>query len=260
MNHNITIRNKNIFSQKVYFYRNSRPRYPALVFEYLASLLKTGSKIVEFGCGTGIFTKDLLKYDYEVYAVEPCSEMLAACKVELMHSNKLTFIESSAEDAILNKASFDVFIFPQSLHWMDIKKIKKIIAHAAKSNYHIIVVWNSRKNSNTNCAKEYNEIVKSFKKKHTTSIQMQTDSYELLNKLYGENKYKILKTQHTHQLTQQSSEYLFLSTSDIDLDAFDLSVKKELISWFNKYHVNGYVPIEYDCFMAVSVAHEFLPC
>ncbi|MDR3503876.1 MAG: class I SAM-dependent methyltransferase [Legionella sp.] len=243
---------KTIFSQKAHFYKHARPSYPVPVFEYLANLLKPGSKIVEFGCGTGIFTKDLLKYDYEIYAVDPCAEMLAECKVELNNNNKVTFIESSAEDVILKKGSIDAFVFPQSLHWMDIEKIKEIIADAANYNSQIITVWNSRDDSNTNCSKKYNQIIHNYKKRHPLSIHVETDSYILLNRLYGEGNYKIFKCRHTHQLTQQGVEYLFLSTSDIDLNAFELSAKQELNSWFNEYQVNGYVPIQYECFMSVA--------
>lgn len=243
---------KTIFSQKAYFYKHSRPKYPDSVFEYLARLLKSGSKIVEFGCGTGIFTKDLIKYGYEIYAVEPCAEMLAECRAELIDYDKLTFIESSAEEVSLPAASIDAFIFPQSLHWMNIDKLKNIIANAANNHFKIITVWNSRNSCKTDCAKEYNKIINNYKKEHALSIQVQTDSYELLNQLYGKDKYKLFKFHHTHQVTQQGLEYLFQSTSDIDLNLFDLVIKEELSCFFHKYNVNGFVSIEYDCFMAIS--------
>jgi SAM-dependent methyltransferase len=176
VNYNSSISYQSIFSQKAHFYKHARPCYPAPIFKYLANLLKPGSRIVEFGCGTGIFTKELLKYDYEVYAVEPCKEMLAECKTELIHHNNVIFIESRAEETILKKESIDAFVFPQSLHWMDIEKIKEIITHAGNYNSHIFTVWNSRNNSDTNCAIKYNQIINNYKKRHPLSIQVQTDS------------------------------------------------------------------------------------
>jgi hypothetical protein len=99
---------------------------------------------------------------------------------------KVTFIESRAEDVVLKKGSIDAFIFPQSLHWMDIEKIKETIVNAANSNFQIITVWNSRNNHDTDCAKGYDQIINNYKKRHPLSIQVQTDSYILLNRLYGE--------------------------------------------------------------------------
>ena len=251
MNNKESSGHQTIFSQKADFYKCARPNYPAPVFEYLASLLEPGSSIVEFGCGTGIFTQELVKYNYEIYAIDPCTEMLAACSSALTHYDKITFIQSSAEEVSLDKASIDAFVLPQSLHWMNIEKLKKVIAHAAKDKFAIMTVWNSRDIDSTDSAKVYNKIVASYKTQQERHIQVETDSYSLLNQLYGKNKYKLFKFHHTHQLTQQGVEYLFLSTSYVDLDAMSI-VKKQLDSWYNKYHVNGYISIEYDCFMAIS--------
>jgi len=256
MNNRESSFHETIFSQKAYFYKHSRPGYPAPVFEYLARQLSSGANVVEFGCGTGIFTKELVKYNYEICAVDPCAEMLAECKSELSNYDQLTFIESIAEEVNLDKDSIDAFIFPQSLHWMDIGKIKKIIAHAAKDNFKIITVWNSRNNSYTQSARTYNEIIADYKKTKALPIQVETDSYSLLNQLYGKNRYNLFKFHHTHQLTRQGLEYLFLSTSDTDLNALESVVKDQLDSWFNKHQINGYVSIEYDCFMAVSAAKQ----
>ena len=91
-----------IFSEKAKFYHDSRPRYPKKVFEYILKITPSNSEVVEFGCGTGIFTQNLIELNYNVTAIEPCEEMLSFCKKVNCLSKTTRLIHSKAEDIVLH--------------------------------------------------------------------------------------------------------------------------------------------------------------
>lgn len=220
MNNRVSAFTPVIFSKKASHYQSSRPTYPEPVFIYLSQILNHRSTVVEFGCGTGIFTERLMQLGCKIYAVEPCVDMLNECKSRLKSNSNLIFLETCSEDVNLQRSTIDAFLFPQSLHWMDIKKVRQIIDCSAKDKFKIVTLWNSRDKSHSKSAIEYSKIISEFNKDGIYLPHVDTDSYTLLNQLYGVGMYKVYKFSHDHILTRTGVESLILSISDTNIDAY----------------------------------------
>jgi hypothetical protein len=65
------------FSKQAASYRHSRPTYPEAMIDLLIedAGVVMGDAVVEFGAGTGIFTRLLVERGFRVTAIEPNQEM-----------------------------------------------------------------------------------------------------------------------------------------------------------------------------------------
>ena len=98
--------------------------------DYSAELLGTlkeksaipGGKILEIGCGTGLFTNKLLKLfpEHELTCCDLSSEMLSACKLRLgqkvLESGRISFEALDAEE-LKCEASYSLIASSFSLQW-----------------------------------------------------------------------------------------------------------------------------------------------
>ena len=82
--------------------------------------LKPGLRIVEVGCGTGLFTEPLTKLGVHVTAVELSPELLELARGRSgIDSSLVTFVEGRFEDADLPN-DFDAVVGSSVLHHLDV--------------------------------------------------------------------------------------------------------------------------------------------
>lgn len=98
-------------------YQSFRPAYPAEVFDFLFSNLRSGgrSKAVDLGAGSGQATQTLSQYFDKVVAIEP-DERLAA---EAQLPGHVRIEIKAAETADFEDASIDAVVSATAFHWMD---------------------------------------------------------------------------------------------------------------------------------------------
>jgi ubiquinone/menaquinone biosynthesis C-methylase UbiE len=111
--------NTELFSGKAAAYAAARPRYPAVAIEYILSLAPTNAVFADIGAGTGIFTAEIAKRGFDIFAVEPNADMLSQLTPLMQEFPNAKVVSASAEETTLPDKSVDVITCAQSLHWFD---------------------------------------------------------------------------------------------------------------------------------------------
>lgn len=106
------------FDEVALLYDRVRPRYPAAMFDDIATLtgVPPGASVLEVGCGTGQATRDLLARGWRVHAVEPGPAMAARARANL--GADLTVDVTRFDDWDPRGATFDMLFSATAYHWV----------------------------------------------------------------------------------------------------------------------------------------------
>ena len=155
---------KERFSNRVDDYVRYRPGYPAALFEWLAvqGVLGAGSRVVDVGSGTGIFSRALLEAGGgpRVVGIEPNAAMRAAAEKSLAGHPRFESVDASAEATGLADASADLVIAAQAFHWFDPPRARVEFARILRPAGLVALVWNHRRDSPQN--RDYLEMLERF--------------------------------------------------------------------------------------------------
>lgn len=152
------------FSERVPYYHQYRPRYPAAVLDLMTSRmgLTTDSVIADIGAGTGILSELFLKHGNRVYAVEPNQDMREAAIQHYGTFPNFIPLDGTAEVTTLSDASADFVTCGQAFHWFDPPKAKTEFRRILKPAGYVILVWNTRPESETSFLEAYNRLMREF--------------------------------------------------------------------------------------------------
>ncbi|MGI8560324.1 MAG: class I SAM-dependent methyltransferase [Luteimonas sp.] len=103
------------FSAVAEDYAQSRPAYPAALFEWIASIAPERSRAWEAGCGSGQATRSLAEHFRSVHATDPSREQVAQAPALA----NVRFEVEAGERCSLPDASVDAICVAQALHWFD---------------------------------------------------------------------------------------------------------------------------------------------
>ena len=87
----------------------------------LTSHLKTGDKVLEIGCGTGYFTREIVKTGALVTAIDISPELLDIAKQEIIESN-VHFMIDNAYELSFGDHTFDSVVGSSVLHHLEPEK------------------------------------------------------------------------------------------------------------------------------------------
>lgn len=132
------------FNQLAINYNKYRPSYNQNIVKQIFSKLGKKLIVMDVGCGTGIFTKLLLKQKNikNIYAVDPSNKMLAFAQKNLKKHKKIIFKKSSAENINFTE-KLNIITSASSFHWYKKKAIKRFSSSLKKGGL-LILAWNPR--------------------------------------------------------------------------------------------------------------------
>src|SRR5574344_1989822 len=132
------------FTGKAEIYDKYRPDYPEEVINFLYEMriIKERDKIVDIGCGTGIFTNILATRNNEIIGVEPNIDMLRVAKQRLINFKNCMLINASAENTTLYNNSIDRITVAQAFHWFDKKRFNIESQRILKKDGNVVLIWN----------------------------------------------------------------------------------------------------------------------
>jgi ubiquinone/menaquinone biosynthesis C-methylase UbiE len=87
----------------------------------LSSVLNDNFKVLELGCGTGYFTRELVKLKVHVTAIDISPELIDVAKSEIKSEN-VSFEVQNAYEMTYDSNQFDAVIGSSVLHHLDIVK------------------------------------------------------------------------------------------------------------------------------------------
>lgn len=107
--------NHELFNDKSEIYEDSRPRYPAALYEFLTSLCAHKGNVWDAACGSGQASIDLTHYFKNVQASDISPEQISHAP----HHPRITYSVQPAEVTNFADRYFDLVCVAQALHWFD---------------------------------------------------------------------------------------------------------------------------------------------
>lgn len=152
------------FSERVPYYHQYRPRYPAAVLEWMSNTigLTPDSVIADVGAGTGILSELFLKHGNRVYAVEPNPDMRETAVQNYSSYPNFMPVDGTAEATTLPDSSMDFVVCGQAFHWFDPTKSKVEFRRILKPGGFVVLVWNTRPEHSTPFLEAYNLLMREF--------------------------------------------------------------------------------------------------
>lgn len=131
------------FSEQAEAYQRARPGYPTALLERLMETLKlsAGDPVVEYGAGTGIFTRMLCARHLQVTAVEPNAAMMQQAV-----ATEARWISGTFEQNSVPTKSQAWAVAAQAFHWADPPRALPAIRNILRPGGALTVLWNNRAN------------------------------------------------------------------------------------------------------------------
>lgn len=233
------------FSGKADVYVKGRPSYSKEAVKYLNSLgVKKGAKVADIGSGTGIFSKQLLDLEVEVFAVEPNDEMREKAEELLSNYKNFHSINASAENTTIEDKSIDFITAAQAFHWFNLDKFKKECKRILKSNGKVILLWNNGLNKNDLSEDLYKIFNKYNPREENKKSPINTEKRikKFFSKYFGIYKnYEEIKFVNEIIYTKESfiANNLSISCTPNPNNENSKIFSKEIGELFDKYQVGG---------------------
>ncbi|AOR36548.1 methyltransferase [Streptomyces fodineus] len=115
------VRLSRTFDEDAELYDAARPGYPEQLYDDLAELagVRSGSRVLEVGCGTGQATVPLAGGGCRITAVEAGPHMAAVARRNLARATAVEVVTAEFESWPLPKEPFDAVVSATAFHWID---------------------------------------------------------------------------------------------------------------------------------------------
>lgn len=120
-------------------YQQYRPGYPAAAIRLAVGTGDDHLTVLDLGAGTGKLTAALVDGGWDVVAVEPDAEMLAALRSAVPD---VTALAGSAEQIPLADSSVDIITVGQAMHWFDMQTAIPEMARVLRPAGRLAALWN----------------------------------------------------------------------------------------------------------------------
>jgi SAM-dependent methyltransferase len=127
----VDIKRGKLFESSALDYDQFRPSYPDKIINELVSLsnLRSSSRLLEVGCGTGKATVSMAARGYLIDCVDPGKSLIAFAKRNCRSWPNVTFRVSRFEDMQVERCHYDLLYAAQAFHWIDPKmRLRKAAA------------------------------------------------------------------------------------------------------------------------------------
>jgi len=134
------------FSRQAKTYDRARPGYPESLIDRLIdeASVAAGDPVVEFGAGTGIFTRLLVARGLRVTAVEPNHDMMRQADLP-----EVRWVEGTFEEHSLPDGSQAWAVATQAFHWAKPEVALPRIRRTLRPRGVFDVLWNNRENESS---------------------------------------------------------------------------------------------------------------
>jgi SAM-dependent methyltransferase len=110
-----------LFESSALDYDQFRPNYPNEIVNEIVALshLRSSSRLLEVGCGTGKATVSFAARGYLIDCVDPGRSLVAFAKRNCQAWPNVSFKVARFEDAFLDAEHYDLIYSAQAFHWVD---------------------------------------------------------------------------------------------------------------------------------------------
>ena len=240
------------FSNRVGWYVQARPKYPAALLDFLQSDLglRPEHRIADMGSGTGLLAEMFLRNGNSVIGIEPNSEMRAAGDEILRNYSHFKSIDATAERTSLPDHSIDLVMAGQAFHWFDVPKVRAEFQRILVPGGRVVLVWNERRVADSGFDAAYDELIRRFATDvhvdHHTQVTGVAD--EVLGAFFGPGHFRVKCFDNFQELNLEGVKARLLSSSYMPLpDHLSFpDLMREAERAFHNHAIDGAVRIAYD--------------
>jgi SAM-dependent methyltransferase len=133
-----------LFETSALDYEQYRPSYPSPIIREVVALsnLKSSSRILEIGCGTGKATVHFASRGYTIDCIDPGERLLAFAKRNCQAWQNVTFKTGKFEHVRLEAGSYDLIFSAHALHWVEPKVRLSKAANLIADDGSIALIYN----------------------------------------------------------------------------------------------------------------------
>ncbi|MGB7485736.1 MAG: class I SAM-dependent methyltransferase [Phormidesmis sp.] len=220
-------------------YRWARPTYPdELVDKVVAKAdLKTGSSILEIGCGPGIATQAFAARGLKMQCVEPSP---AACELARQvagnFTGSVTVTNSTFEAFDLNDRTFDAVLAATSFHWVSPAVACRKSAAALSPGGSLILLWATPPQLNPDLCEALQPIYEKYQLADKIQYHSRQQAYYQANfdefaQMIGDSEWfaRTAVELETHQSQYSIEKYVALLSTLSDYIALPDDTRKSLL-------------------------------
>lgn len=240
---------KEKFSNRVDSYLKYRPSYPKEAIDYLYDFvgLRSNSKILDIGSGTGIISKLLLERGSYLIAVEPNQAMREAAEQMLESNPNFQSIPGSAESTGLPNQSVEFIVCAQAFHWFDRSAAQTEFRRILQPGGRVILIWNSRLTNGTSFREEYDQLLNTYGTDYE-KVNHKNISQTMLLSFFKEGSMHEVRFRMHQEFDFEGLRGRLLSSSYSPVPGHPNynPMMTELRNLFDRNNQNGIVPFEYE--------------
>ena len=237
------------FSDRVADYVQARPSYPTEVITLLVEKcgIDSNSFIADIGCGTGIFTQQLLSIGCLVVGVEPNVPMLKAAVANLGSHDQFLAVEASGEDTRLADKCVDLVTVAQAFHWLSPSQARQEFQRILKPKGWVALIWNERKSSGSQFLEGYEKVLKEFAPEYAL-VKHRNNSDDSTLAWFQNPEAELHSFENSHMIDQAGLLRRAFSSSYVPAEGTDSRevIAKELTKLFDSTHEEGLVSFDYE--------------
>jgi SAM-dependent methyltransferase len=230
------------FTGRVAEYERYRLRYPAEVLDVLKARcgLSVAHVIADVGAGTGMLAELFLENGNCVIAVEPNSEMRAACERLQGRFASLTVVAAAAEATTVADASVDFVSVGRAWHWFDRERAVMEFRRILQPGGWVVLVTNRRSKDDSAEAKAYEAILIEFGTDYR-ELQGEFRVYDDMSPVFagGAVVRETIRGEQALTLEEFLGQTQSLSVAPLPGDAKYAGMQEALRDFFERFQRNG---------------------
>jgi ubiquinone/menaquinone biosynthesis C-methylase UbiE len=237
------------FSDRVADYVQARPSYPSEVITLLEEKcgVDSNSFIADIGCGTGIFTQQLLSIGCLVVGIEPNVPMLEAAIANLESHDQFLAVEASGEDTGLADRCVDLVTVAQAFHWLNPSEARQEFQRVLKPKGWVALIWNERKSSGSPFLEGYEKVLKDFAPEYAL-VKHRSNSEDSILAWFQNPEAEVHSFENRHMIDQAGLMRRAFSSSYVPAEGTPgrEAIAKELMKLFDSTHHEGLISFAYE--------------
>lgn len=238
------------FTGRVEAYRRYRSPFPREIISVLQRRcrLTPQSIVADIGAGTGMFAQIFLGNGNTVFAVEPNTEMRAACEELASKYPALTCIDGTAEATGLPDHSIDVIAVGRAFHWFDREKCRPEFLRILRSGGWVVIASSGPRRGPDRIARDHELLLR----EHGLDYTQLRDRYRVddaVQEFFAGSEPQQVNFEDVENLTYQELEGHTLSLSVTPQPGHPKfpAFQQALHEYFDRYQSGGKIELFTRC-------------
>jgi SAM-dependent methyltransferase len=236
------------FSNRVENYVKYRPGYSAEIVSWLRQTrdLRPGKVIADIGSGTGISSSLFLEAGYQVFGVEPNSEMREKSIELLAAYPDFQAVPGEAENTHLEPNSIDAVVAGQAFHWFDTTKAKLEFKRILRPGGLVVLLWNERLTASA-FEKEYNQLIVKHGKDYVEVDHRNIGTEDIAAFFHPQPvQLKIFPNKQVFDFNGLKGRLLSSSYMPLEVEPGAEAMINDLALLYKRFEENGRIEIHYE--------------